>query len=341
MKRLIANIQTATTNFGYTTTKNIMKRFNILLVTIILTANIIFAQTTEAEKKELYPYKYTFEKADEFQKKGDYEKAIWFYINLFPDNPTQVIKIVKELATQLDTIDMSKLIKKSFTLYGTFDPAITTLNNGAPNIDMRKLKQKGVWGDELIQKITDQNKPLSSAFEYNTRGLEKAKAGKFKEAIEDFDKAIQLNPTGQIYYNRAYSKSMIKDFRGAIQDYNNTIELEYRLAEAYFERGYCNDQINNTNEAINDYTKAIEINKEYADAYNNRAFTKLKQKDYKAAIKDFDKAIKIKPDFLGAYVNRGFAKKESGDKSGACKDWAKAVDLGYIEANKFIKNNCE
>lgn len=318
-----------------------MKHLSILLATILLTANSIFAQTTEVEKKELYPDKYTFEKADDFQKKGEYEKAIWFYINLFPDNKTQVVEIVKTLSTKLDTIDMGKFIKKSFTLYGTFDPTITSFDNGAPNMDLGKLKLKGAWGDELIQNISDTNKPLTSASEYNFRGLDKAKTGKFKEAIEDFDKGIEIKPTGQIYYNRAYSKSMIEDFNGAIQDYDKTIEFEYRLAEAYFERGYCKDQLNNSNGAIEDYTRAIEKNKEYADAYNNRAFTKLKQKDYKAAIKDFDKAIKIKPDFVGAYVNRGFAKKELGDKSGACKDWTKAVELGYKQANKFIKDNCE
>ena len=310
-------------------------------MTIILTANSIFAQTTEAEKKELYPDKYTFEKAVDFQNKGEYEKAIWFYINLFPDNKIQVIEIVKALETKLDTIDMGVFIKKSFALYGTFDPAITSFDNGAPNMDMGKLKLKGAWGDELIQKISDPNKPLTSASEYNFRGLDKAKAGKFKEAIEDFDKAIEIKPTGQIYYNRAFSKSMVEDFDGAILDFDKTIEFKYRLAEAYFERGYCKDQINNPDGAIDDYTKAIENNKEYADAYNNRAFTKLKQKDYKAAIKDFDKAIKIKPDFVGAYVNRGFAKKESGDKSGACKDWEKAVDFGFKQAQQFINENCK
>jgi tetratricopeptide (TPR) repeat protein len=318
-----------------------MKHLSILLATIILTANSIFAQTTEIEKKELYPDKYTFEKAGDYQKKGEYEKAIWFYINLFPDNKTQVIEIVKNLATKLDTIDMSKFIKKSFTLYGTFDPAITSFDNGSPNMNMGKLKLKGAWGDELIQKISDPNKPLTSASEYNFRGLDKAKAGKFKEAIEDFDKAIEIKPTGQIYYNRGYSKSMVEDFNGAIQDYDKTIELEYRLANAYFERGYCKSVLNNPDGAIDDYTKAIDKNKDYADAYNNRGVIKLKQKDYKAAVKDFDKAIKIKPDYSSAYVNRGFTKKELNDIKGACKDWKKAAELGYEQANKLLKKYCE
>ena len=318
-----------------------MKYFSILLVTIFLTTNSIFAQMTDAEKSELYPEKYTFEKAKSFQKKGEYEKSIWFYINLFPSNKTTVVTNVKSLEAKLDTVDMSKLIKKSFALYGMFDPTITSFENGSPNMKIGKLKLKSAWGDELIQKISNQNKPLASASEYNFRGLKKAKTGDFKAAIKDFDKAIGLKPTGQIHYNRAYSKSMIKDFIGAVQDYDKTIEFEYRLAEAYFERGYCKDQLNKPVDAIEDYTNAIEQNKEYADACNNRAFTKLKQKDYKAAIKDFDKAIKVKPNFAGSYVNRGFAKKELGDKSGACKDWGKAIILGFRQAQKFINDNCK
>jgi tetratricopeptide (TPR) repeat protein len=120
---------------------------------------------------------------------------------------------------------MGMFIKKSFALYGTFDPKITSFNNGMPKMDMDTIKLKGAWGDELIQKISDTNKPLNSASEYNFRGLDKANVGEFKEAIEDFDKAIELNPTGQIYFNRAYSKSMIENFNGAIQDYDKAIEL--------------------------------------------------------------------------------------------------------------------
>ena len=127
-----------------------------LLLTLLLAFNITFAQTKK-DDNEVYPDKYTFDKAKEFEQKGEYEKAIWFYINLFPDNKPQVVETVKTLATKLDTVDMPMLIKKSFALYGTFDPAITTFNNGTPTMNMGKLKEKGAWGDELCMKITDKN----------------------------------------------------------------------------------------------------------------------------------------------------------------------------------------
>ena len=43
--------------------------------------------------------------------------------------------------------------------------------------------------------LSDPNKPLTTASEYNFRGLDKAKLRDFKGAIEDFDKAIEIKPT--------------------------------------------------------------------------------------------------------------------------------------------------
>lgn len=316
-----------------------MKKFIIFLFALILGGGSMLAQS-ESEKNELYPTEYTFSKALDFQQKGEYEKAVWFYINLFPENESEVVEKVKALEVKLDTVDMSIFIRKSFAMYSPFDPDINKGEEGELNMDFQQLSLKGSWGDALIKKLTIGDKPLS-AKDYNFSGIEKVKSRDFNGAIEDFTKAIKLEPTGQFYFNRAYAKSMIKDFEGAILDYNETINLAYRLAEAYFERGYCYDQTNEPNKAIADYTDAIKVDDQYADAYNNRAVTKLKQKKYEAAIKDFSKAIKINPNFSPAYVNRGYAKKEIGDVKGACEDWNKALELGYGQAQGFIDSNCK
>jgi tetratricopeptide (TPR) repeat protein len=318
-----------------------MKTINILFASLLLAVITIFAQTKDNEKKEVYPDKYTFEKADEFQKKGEYDKAIWFYINLFPENKTIVTDIIKKIALKLDTVDTSWFIKKSFTNFGSFDPEITTIKDGILTLDKDKLKNKGAWCDELIKTFSESNNTLNTASKYNDNGLAKYKANDFNGAIEEFNKAIDINPTGQIYFNRGYAKSEIGDYKGAVQDYDKTIEFKYRLVEVYFERGYNKDQLTNYEGAIQDYTNAIEIKKDYVDAYNNRAYVKLKKKDYEAAITDFDKAINLKPDYAAAFLNRGFAKKMLGDLSGACKDWTKAFELGLQQANEFIKDNCK
>lgn len=303
--------------------------------------NSSFGQFSDKEKKELYPESYTFEQAEAFIKNKEYDKAIWIYINLFPNYKEKVVEDVRSLATELESLDIRSEVRKSFAIYGTFDPAISTFDNGTPTMNMAKLKEKGSWGDQLILELSDSEEELISAKDYNLRGVDKAKIGDFKGAIDDFNISIEMEPTGQAYYNRAYSKSMLEDFKSAIEDFDKTIEFEYRLAEAYFERGYCKDQLNDPSGAISDYSKAIKLKKDYTDAYNNRAFSKFKLKDFKGAIKDFDKALKIKPGYIIGYVNRGFAKKELGDQSGACQDWMKAMELGYQEAQNLIDKYCK
>jgi tetratricopeptide (TPR) repeat protein len=318
-----------------------MKRLSLLLTLGIFCIQSLFAQISPEEKNELYPDQYTFEKAEAYQNQGEYEKALWFYINLFPDNKAQVVDLVKALATKLDTVNMSLLIKKSFTLYGTFDPEISTFKDGAPILNLEKLKTKGAWGDELIQKISDPEQALSSGSEYNFRALDKVKAGDLQGALNDFDKAIELKPTAQIYFNRAYTKSLLEDYRGAIEDYNKTIEQEYRLAQALFERGYCKQQLEMNDEAIDDYSKAIKTDKNSFNAYNNRGVIYIIKKDYKAALKDLDQAIRIKPDFVSAYVSRGFARYESKNTKGACADWQKAKELGFEQADQILLEHCK
>ncbi len=296
----------------------------IILSILIFIFNFSFGQIFDSVDNEVYPEIYSFKKAKEFEEENEYEKAIWFYINLYPDNKEKVVIYVKIIEIILDTVDISLLIKKSFGLYATFDPQITTFNNGIPSMDSEKLKLKGGWGDELILRMQDNDDELSSAAEYNLRSLERFNANIIEGALSDLDKAIELEPIGKYYFNRAFMKRLLNDFSAAIEDFLTTIELDYKLSETYFERAYCKERINDFDGAIEDYSNAIAQNEKYAEAYYRRAYVYIKVKEYEKALNDLDKAIIINPSFVAAYVNRGVVKKELGDKTGACEDWKKS-----------------
>ena len=317
-----------------------MKTLQLLLAFFILSYTLVSGQKKQ-DTRETDPDKYTFEKAAEFEKKGELDKAVWFYINLYPENKEKVIANMKAFAARHDTLKMDVFIKKSFGIYATFDPAISNMDNGKMNMDMAKLKEKGNWGDELIVKISDPAKPLSTAKEYNLRSLDKSKAKDYKGALDDLNKAIEMEPTGQYYYNRAYTKSMMEDYKGSIEDFNKTIELQYRLASAYYERGYCKDKLNDFEGTIADYTSAINTKANYLDAYNNRAFTYYNHKKYDEALKDYNKVIELDPKYVSAYISRGFLKYSIRDPKGACADWQKAYDLGDTESKTYMDKYCK
>lgn len=79
------------------------------------------------------------------------------------------------------------------------------------------------------------------------------------KSLEDFNKAIELDPQNSIIYsNRGLVNRKLERFQEAIEDYSN--EIKYGIAnniKAYNNRAYCFAKISQYNEAIRDYSKVI------------------------------------------------------------------------------------
>ena len=173
------------------------------------------------------------------------------------------------------------------------------------------------------------------------QGLNKAKAGDYYGAINDYTKALMISPNYALaYYNRGVSKHNLKDYNGAISDYTKAIELNPNFANAYNNRGLSKHNLKDYNGAISDYTKAIELNPNNALAYYNRGISKDDLKDYYGSISDYTKVIELNPNDVDAYVNRGASKEILGDLNGACADWKKAAELGDTDAAGWVANQC-
>ena len=66
--------------------------------------------------------------------------------------------------------------------------------------------------------------------------------------------------TAEDYYNKGISKFNIKDYKGAISDFNKTIILNPNYADAYINRGIAKKMTLDYIGAITDYNKAIQLN---------------------------------------------------------------------------------
>ena len=91
----------------------------------------------------------------------------------------------------------------------------------------------------------------------------------------------------------------MNDNKGALQDYNKAIELNPNFAMAYNNRGNLRKDMNDKEGALQDYNKAIELNPNDADVYNNRADFYLKMNDLDKALADVNHSI----DLGGGYVS--------------------------------------
>jgi tetratricopeptide (TPR) repeat protein len=98
-------------------------------------------------------------------------------------------------------------------------------------------------------------------------------------------------------------------------------------SDAYFRLGYIKSESGDLRGAMLDYDRSIELNYNNANAYNNRGSVKSDLGYVKEAIIDYTQAIQINPYLGNAYYNRGNAKYKLGDRSGAVSDLTKAAEL--------------
>lgn len=167
-----------------------------------------------------------------------------------------------------------------------------------------------------------------TAWDHIRRGLRAKDEGRNEDAIQEYTKAIEIDPrSAAAYNNRGNVYGDLEQYEKAIEDYNKAIELEPDDALAYNNRGIIYDDLEQYEKALEDYNKAIELDPGYADAYSNRGVTYKKLKQYEKAISDYDKAIELNPGYVEAYSNRGIVYEHLEQYEKAIKDHDKAIEL--------------
>jgi tetratricopeptide (TPR) repeat protein len=130
------------------------------------------------------------------------------------------------------------------------------------------------------------------------------------------------------------------DMQDAIENYNKAIDLRPDNALLYFNRAVSYHSLDNTAAAIKDYDRSIQLNPDLVDAYYNRGILKYDAGDFEGTISDFSKVVEIDPKNAQAFVIRGHANMERGNKKAGCKDWLNASKLGSNEARPAYNKKC-
>jgi uncharacterized protein len=134
--------------------------------------------------------------------------------------------------------------------------------------------------------------------------------------------------TDREYLESGNQKVGKSNLLGALEDYNRSLTLNPKYAEAYFRRGIVKEELFDNSGALADYNKAISIDAKY-DYYEQRGSLKSNRlKDFLGAIEDLNQCIKIQPEYIAPYYRRGLLRSEKlGDFSGALSDFNKVIDL--------------
>ena len=201
--------------------------------------------------------------------------------------------------------------------------------------------------DDLSAKIENDT---TNADYYFGRGIDFMLIQDLSEAIQNFDQAIQLDPSFLLgYFNRAAVrfKQMEYERSTATQDeLSEAMSIQLNADKGFFGSGRSPspapvfkepDNLSFAYEMIlRDYSKVIQLDPSFTFAYFNRANLLCTKRDFKAAILDYNEAIRRNPNFAEAYFNRGLARLSQGDQRGLI-DLSKAGELGIFNAYSIIK----
>ena len=168
---------------------------------------------------------------------------------------------------------------------------------------------------------------------YYKIGNEYYEKGDFDRAIENYNRAIELDPNYEkAFYNRGLAYACKEDYDRAIADVNRVIELKPNFAEAYYILGLAYEYKNMPDEAIDAYNKALKLNPNFKDAQNRLELTVSKkekmEKEKVAASAPAATSTKIQE---GQIVEVGFMEKPKINFSHvAGMEWLKEIIRRYI-----------
>ncbi len=169
---------------------------------------------------------------------------------------------------------------------------------------------------------------------YQARGTANFVLGYHRQAVDDFDKSIELGIEGATpYFWRGQAYAELGDSRNALKDYEKALKLKPENVERVYDlRGRAYAALRDYRQAIQDYNKALSLKPTYATAYLNRAFAYNALGKQQQAIKDFSKAIEIDDKSARAYSGRGYVYAELGNYRQAIDDYDRSIALNIGEA---------
>jgi S1-C subfamily serine protease/tetratricopeptide (TPR) repeat protein len=114
--------------------------------------------------------------------------------------------------------------------------------------------------DAPLSPVTDATYNIENHIKYIIEGEKKWRLKQYKEAILDFDKAIELNPRAVYAYgHRGEAQSALKQYKEAILDFDKAIELNPQYGAAHLRRGQAKSALKQYEKAILDFKIAREL----------------------------------------------------------------------------------
>ncbi len=177
----------------------------------------------------------------------------------------------------------------------------------------------------LTKSYSDYSRRLL-AWAYNRRGEALIQQGNEREALADFEAAVEHNANSwRAVHNRGVSYAAAGRTAEAMTDFNRTIELNKKYPNAYFNRAELKYAQGDFAGAVRDYTAASALKPGDPSVLNSRGHAYYRMQQFGDALRDYTLALKADPHFAPALINRGDTYCDLGRYGEAAGDYRAAV----------------
>jgi tetratricopeptide (TPR) repeat protein len=198
--------------------------------------------------------------------------------------------------------------------------------------------------DDYSEVLEDDPEGTNKLWALPSRGLCYLILDEHQNAINDYTKYIEMSEdfNEYVYTQRASAYSHLGKYDEAINDYSMVIknsDEDDLIANAYFQRGWIKEYLKNDRGALQDYNRSIELDSTNSAAYRQRGTLYLRLKYPEKAKEDFEHILNIDTLVLGS-SRRHYALYYLGDTVDAI-DWTKKIlDFEPEEAGNYYDVAC-
>jgi tetratricopeptide (TPR) repeat protein len=156
-----------------------------------------------------------------------------------------------------------------------------------------------------------------NAFEMSNKGVSFGNLGKYNEALECFDRALDINPKyAKALLDKAIGLLIMERAKEALECSDKALEIDPEYNIAWCTKGMSLRRLNKLEESIACFDKHLKVDPEYIMASSEKGMALLELGRFREAIHCFDKVLMLEPEKEEACYRKGLCLANLGE----CKE---------------------
>lgn len=237
----------------------------------------------------------------------------WMFHHLFT-RPRDLCELNPKVPRDLRAIVMKCMAKRPEDRYSSFE-------------EVEEILSDMLWV-MFGEKMPPIPKGGMEVWELCNKGLSYERLGRSIEALEFFDRALEINPDdAETLCNKGVALDSQDRYEEALECYKRALKINPGLTEAWTNRGILMDRMERYEEALRCYDRALRVNRRYIDAWMNKGATLGSLNRTPEALECFEEALRISPEYAEGWLMKGAALLEMGRNAEALTCFERSLSI--------------